>query len=486
VAPRPVAPQIAPRPRLATPYDRPRFSDGPITIAPRLVAASLVTAPVPVQPVRIPLATPQEELPHSLAKRSMSLAVCAVAVLGAVSAAAMLVPQRSSAQAETLGHDTSATRMPLPAGTPMMERYRHHHRHHHRGHHRLHVPAKPVSQLTETAAPLRAASATPSAHAKPSASPSASPTASSTPTSTPTPSSSGPAGSPGSAVGSLLAAFASGDTSLSRGTYTFSDFRSSNVGAMLPSGGFTGAGESQTVVEMTPHSSSKGGLVPTASGTTNPLSLLKVQGGSPLLRDFTVQGTNQGHLYNGLQIKGTSGARIENVRVNAVPGDSRVNPGETFGINDFHTSGSRYSGVEVDGAGVGASALAFNSSSNATVSDSYFHDNPYSAGIAIWQTSNVTMTDIISKDNRTGVNLERASGDIRLVRPTLENNSAQDIYVGSDQSSAKITIIDPVFSGKLRIKIASPYWAGPEQQKRSDIHVIINGQDRTNDVVAWI
>jgi hypothetical protein len=96
------------------------------------------------------------------------------------------------------------------------------------------------------------------------------------------------------------------------------------------------------------------------------------------------------------------------------------------------------------------------------------------------------MTDVITTNNRTGVNLERASGHINLVRPTFSGNTAQDIYVGSDQGSAKITITDPKFSGKLRIRIAQNYWAGTNLQRKSDIRVIINGVDRTSSVVAWL
>jgi hypothetical protein len=185
-------------------------------------------------------------------------------------------------------------------------------------------------------------------------------------------------------------------------------------------------------------------------------------------------------------VKGTTNARIENVRVRSIPGNSRVNPGETFGIADFRSVGSVYRGVEVDGAGVGASALGLNNSSSTTISDSYFHNNPYSAGIAAWQSNNLTITDVITRNNRTGLNFERTSGTVKIVRPTIENNSAQDLYIGSDQGSAKITIIDPKFSGKLRIRIPTDYWAGTNRQKKSDIRVIINGVDRTSSVVQWL
>lgn len=477
-------------PRISSPYDRmPRFSDGPIAVTPRLVAATLTTAPVPVLPLVVEPAV--EELPASLAKRSAALAVCAVAVLGAVSTAAMLLPSNrtAAAQAEDLARKpiTRPIPIPMPTGGPTFAigRQLHHHHHHHWGRHhhplRRHHPLRqaPVSapQLTEST-PTTSTTPAPSASATPTASSTPAPSQSSTPT---PPAQTGPSGG-----GSLLSALSQlgSNAVLGSGTFTFNNF-AGTIGAELPNG-FSGQGENSTVLEMTPHSSSKGGLVPTAGGTTNPLIMLESQGGSPLLKDFTLQGTNQGHLYHGLRIKNTTNARVENVRVRAIPGDDKVNPGETFGIADFRSTGSTYSGVEVDGAGVGATGLGLNNSTDTTVSDSYFHDNPYSAGIAAWQSSNLTLTDVITKNNRTGLNFERVSGSVRIVRPTIEGNTAQDIYVGSDQGSAKITIIDPVFSGRLRIRIPSNYWAGPEQQRRSDIHVIINGVDRTNDVVQWL
>lgn len=499
VAPRPVAPQLPPMPRIASPYDQvPRFSDIPIAASPRLAATTLSTPPLPVHPL-LPQ-RPLQEVPTSLGKRSTALAVCAVAVLGAVSTAAMVLPtSRTPAQAEGLSRGPVTHPMPVPTSGPAVALAKEL-----SPHRREPWPpqspaaARPTGQgqgqgqATVRAAPAPA-SATPGPFASATPTPSSGPTSGSTPTtgSTLAPSAHrSPSGLPTrtapSGGGSLLQALSrlGGNAVLGSGTYTFRNF-SGTLGAELPNS-FSGQGENNTVLEMTPHSSNRAGLVPTRSGSTNPLIMLESQGGSPLLRNFTLQGTNQGHLYHGLRIKNAVNARIENVRVRAIPGNDKVNPGETFGIADFRSSGSTYSGVEVDGAGVGASGLGLNNSTNTTVRDSYFHDNPYSAGIAAWQSSNLTLTDVITKNNRTGLNFERVSGTVTIVRPTIQGNSAQDIYIGSDQGSAKITIIDPVFNGRLRIRIPANYWAGPERQRRSDVHVIINGVDRTSQVVQWL
>jgi hypothetical protein len=69
----------------------------------------------------------------------------------------------------------------------------------------------------------------------------------------------------------------------------------------------------------------------------------------------------------------------------------------------------------------------------------------------------------------------------------MRNNRQGDLRFASDQGSAKVTIVDPVFSGsKLRIKVNSRYLGTANKQRLSDIHVIIGGVDRTSSVVEWI
>jgi hypothetical protein len=258
------------------------------------------------------------------------------------------------------------------------------------------------------------------------------------------------------------------------------------IGYNLDHTGINGAGIDKTVIEMKPHTSTRSGLVPTARGTTNQLSLLQA-GGSPHLSNFTLRGTEQGHLYNGLRIGQASDARISNVKVTSVPGNDHMPPGETFGINDWRTTGSVYTGVEVDGGGVGAAGFGANSTRDITIRNSYFHDNPHSIGATFWQTNGITLEDVRSTNNRGGLNFERVSGSVRIVRPVLGGNSDSDLSFGSDQASAKVTIIDPktTSGGKLRIRIYGSY-NGPNKQQRSDIKVLVNGVDRTAQLVQWI
>jgi hypothetical protein len=272
---------------------------------------------------------------------------------------------------------------------------------------------------------------------------------------------------------------------LGSGTYSASNFTNSIGVNIAGKAGLSGTSASGTVVQLNQYSSTRAGVVPTAKGTSNPLYLMSA-GGSPRLSNFTLQGTPQGHLYNGLKLSNTSNAVISNVKVAAIPGAGYNPPQETFAINDQRSTGSRYSNVTVDGAGVGAVGIGANSSSNISVSNSSFNNNKYSAGVAFWQTKNITLTNVSSKNNRTGLNFERCSGTITISSPTILNESNQDLYIGSDQASAKITITNPTYSGHLRIRVPAVYRGVANRQHKSDIRVLVNGVDRTSSVVTWI
>lgn len=271
------------------------------------------------------------------------------------------------------------------------------------------------------------------------------------------------------------------------GTHSFANFESDNVGLdARGKAGFRGAGVGSTVIRMTPYTSTKRSLVPTAKGTSNPLYLMALNG-SPVVSGFTLQGTSQGHLYSGLKIQNASSARVSNVKVAAIPGSGYVPPGETFALNDQRSNGSVYSDVEIDGAGVTSTAFGTNSSTNVTVNRGYFHDSPGSAGAAFWQTKGIAINDVRSVRNRTGLNFERCSGTITVRRPSLQNISNQDIYIGSDWSNSTINIHDPSYSGThLRIRVPAVYHGVTNRQLRSSVHVYVNGVERTSSVVRWI
>jgi hypothetical protein len=273
---------------------------------------------------------------------------------------------------------------------------------------------------------------------------------------------------------------------LGSGTYAWSNFGTDHVGVNVTGkAGLTGAGPSSTVLQMNAHSSTYGHSVPTASGTSNPLYLMAGTGGVKL-SNFWLKGTAQGHIYNGIKISRGSSASITNVKITGVPGSGYNPPQETATINDQNGSNDSFSGITEDGQNLAALGFASNSASNVKVSNSSFVNNRYSAGAAFWQTKNITLSKVVSKGNRTGLNFERCSGTITISSPTILNESNQDLYIGSDQGSAKITITNPTYSGHLRIRVPATYRGGANKQHKSDIHVLVNGVDKTSSVVTWL
>jgi hypothetical protein len=216
--------------------------------------------------------------------------------------------------------------------------------------------------------------------------------------------------------------------------------------------------------------------------------MLKVTG-SPVLSGFTLQGTDQGHLYNGLRMHRTVDARVTGVRVALIPGDDDVPPGETFGINDYRTTGSVYRRIDVDGSGVGASGFATNSSRDVTVADSSFHDQHAAHGATFWQTDTVTLTDVRAEDDAgAGLNFERDSGLVTITRPLLDGNRVADLRIASDRGSARFRIVDPVLRPGQRLTIDLPavYNGAPNRQRREDVEVLVGGADRTAQLVQWV
>ncbi len=282
---------------------------------------------------------------------------------------------------------------------------------------------------------------------------------------------------------------ANGTVSFGTGVFTYSDFVPNPWGVELKGRNLVGAGVDKTVLQMNTRTSTKAGTVPTASMTTNQLSLLMVTG-SPTISGFTLQGTDQGHLYNGLRVSQTTNARVSNVKVVRIPGNSASPPGETFGINDYRSNGNVYNNIEVDGAGVGAAAFGINSSSNITINGLYSHDNPYSHAITFWQTNNGTVNDLVAENNHKTFNFEQNTGTFNINRPKFGTSLVgTDLSVFSNISSNKIIISDPILAPgqKVRIRpyIGATAYGGVNKQVKSDIKVLVNGVDRTADLVQW-
>lgn len=276
------------------------------------------------------------------------------------------------------------------------------------------------------------------------------------------------------------------------GTFEFVDFadaRSFNYGFgayFQPQvGGLRGSGIDQTIFQMRPNTSTRASEIPAQStAQTNNLSLIRVGGSgsivrSPILSDFTLLGTEQGHPYNGLLFYYATNGKVTRVKVKRIPGNASMQPGETFGFNDLHGNGNTYSFIEADGDGVGASGFGGNLGSNLTVTDSISKNNPYSAGWTCNTYSNITYRRVASINNgKMGFNFERVSGSVLLDQCTMKGNGTYHISIANDQSTANYKIVDPVFDGaKLNVKV-SGFSGNPIKQDINTIDLFIGGVER--------
>lgn len=207
--PRPVAPILLPLPRAAVArLAASAFTDGPIDIVPRLLAVPLTTVPISAQSAisspRLPagsafVSTVKPRSP----RRAATVAACALALLGAVSAAAIVLPTPAVATArdsKALASSTDATSKPTRTARAhggSRARLAEHNRTHHRVRF-VHwkflgldftMPTPGVtSDSAAQSAPIAAASAPEAsspAVSEESSTPSASPSASATTTPTP-------------------------------------------------------------------------------------------------------------------------------------------------------------------------------------------------------------------------------------------------------------------------------------------------------------
>ena len=267
-------------------------------------------------------------------------------------------------------------------------------------------------------------------------------------------------------------------------------------------GGWVGAGIDRTVIAMPAYTSAQGARVPAqATGDTNQFTLVRVDG-SASVSGLTLLGTPQGHLYNGLQIFRGDRARITDVRIKGIPGDNGAPPGETFSLNNYRSTDTTITGLEVDGTDssgtpVAASGIGNNYCSGLAVNDSYLHDCAYGAGITEYEcTGRFVYTRVRSVGNVVGFNFEQFSaGSITLVGCESAGNR-WDMVVDSNLGSTKILIEDPVLPADRPFTVLvdkyydyppkPPGQQSPNQQLVSDITLTRDGVARPDllDVVV--
>lgn len=307
------------------------------------------------------------------------------------------------------------------------------------------------------------------------------------------------------------------------GTFSCKDFAvAQTYGVMFTQNvtGIYGSGSTKTVFQMTPGTSTQAKSIPAQkSGGTNQLCLMRVGDGwsnAPSSRPYQVAGftllgttqpvdpkTGKPQTYNGLRLYSCKGVKVYDVLVKGIPGNSDVNPGETFSVCDYRSVNTTMQNVEVDGrnsagVAVAGSGMGFNFTNGLTSTNCFSHDTAYGHGITHYQcTGAITHTDFASTNTGIPINFEQCVATVNLVRFSAQANravtSAGDkkpgtpvfAVIDSSLGSSKVTITDPTMNGltptpsnPLVVVVHKTYNGATQLQKTSDIRLVLSGKVR--------
>ena len=293
-----------------------------------------------------------------------------------------------------------------------------------------------------------------------------------------------------------------------QGTFAFSDFADSTLSygvRVLIANGILGSGKTWTVFQMNPLTSTQAGRVPasnppTSNGQVNPLRLMRVgweDNANPVqVGGFSLLGTNQGHLFGGLEIYWVKpGSIVRDLLIKGIPGDLSREPGETFSLSMYRCTGLStnkilVTNVEIDGRNasnvpVAASGVGVNFGQYVRMEGCNVHHMNVAHGYALYETANLEFIQCKATDTAiNGFNFENVSGTVTLDRITCQRNSGYHLGIFTDKGNAVYNIIDPVFDGtKLRIRCTG-YSNGPRTQNTADIHLYVGGVERP-DLIQW-
>lgn len=276
----------------------------------------------------------------------------------------------------------------------------------------------------------------------------------------------------------------------------FKDFAVQSCGIYSPTKGLVGEGVAATTYRMKPMTSTK--TAPTTPWSTNQNYLMHFGGLSASaiaagieVAGFTLQGTDQGHLYGGIRVGYSTGAKVHDLLITAIPGSSYSPPGETFSLSGWHANGWRVTNVKIDGrdaAGkpIAASLFATNSQDDVVFENIVGNYTNVAIGLTLWDSSNVTVRGADLRFNRCAVNCEQAHPGLMQfidcdMRGQTEPNNPH-MTVSGNKGSTKYVVTDPVVDKwPLRVGVRPTYDGVPSTQAVSDVRLIVGGKDVTSD-----
>jgi hypothetical protein len=303
---------------------------------------------------------------------------------------------------------------------------------------------------------------------------------------------------------------------LPEGVFEVSDFRNVSFAMNIPGNvkGLIGSGNN-TILRIKANTSTFGPTVPTqAQGGTNQLYILRMNNGlqKQILSDVWIQGTEQGHLYNGVMVgKGQAGTEVKNVLITGIPGDAGSPPGETFGLNWWQLSGGITRDIEVDGyrwtgdtyaervkgAKVGSSPIGWNNADNAKLYNAYTHDSKTGMP-TFWQSNNGETWNLQSIGNAAGINHEESFGIVHHEPVIYGSANKNHISYMSQRGDGNLTVIGattdtwtgvgvapgPIGKGK-KMLVLTPYNYGTAGNKIVTKPTIVLDDGVTPQAYVW-
>jgi hypothetical protein len=293
---------------------------------------------------------------------------------------------------------------------------------------------------------------------------------------------------------------------------TFSDFTGSDYAGIdyfNTNTSIIGNGITRTVYQMVANTSSRASYVASlASGDTNQCHLIRAGGkdGSHIetgleFGNFTLAGTEQGHIYNGLEVGYSTGANIHDIKITHIPGNDIAPPGETFLLNLWHANNATITNVVLDGQGVAATISGNNNLDSVTYTNCTFTGSGSAMPGATWQCSNMTFDSCILSNCPRGWNVENPYGGFH----TFKNCRFDDFPIGwqivcqagvwvapnASVASTVLTVEDPkrldgtpwnfTTDGPFKILHYPTSQKPANRQKDSDIHLVVDGVDVSSD-----
>lgn len=293
---------------------------------------------------------------------------------------------------------------------------------------------------------------------------------------------------------------------------TFSDFTSPNYAGIddfNTSNSIVGKGVGKTIYQMTPNTSTRAAYVAAlTSGNTNQCHLIRAGGMDSShietgleFANFSLVGTDQGHIYNGLEVGYSTGANVHDLEISNIPGNDIAPPGETFSLNLWHANNATVTNVTLDGKGAAATLSGNNTLDTVTFTNCTFTGSGSAMPGATWECKNMTFDNCILSNCPRGWNVENPYGGFHTFKDCAFDHFTVGwqivcqcgVWVAPNASNAStvLTVQDPknlsgapwnfATDGPFKILHYPTSQKPANLQLDSDIHLVVGGVDVSSD-----